>query len=59
MEEITTDKWLYEIEADLVAENINRTEAPFPAMTWEDSLGNAEALDRWRKAVGLRYEWDE
>lgn len=58
VEEVSTDKWLYEIEADTVAANIHRTEAPPPAMTWEDSLGNAVALDRWRKAVGLAYEWD-
>ncbi len=26
-----------------------------PAMNWEDSLGNAHALDKWRAAIGVIY----
>ncbi len=54
--EIKTDKELYEIEADTVAANIDRREAPSPAMSWADTLGNMATLDRWREAIGLRYE---
>ena len=54
--EVTTAEWLYGIEADTVAENLDRRQAP--AMSWEDSLGNLEALDRWREAIGLEYDSD-
>ncbi len=47
---------LYTIEADTVAEHIAERQAPSPAMTWEDSLGNMKALDRWRHAVGVVYD---
>ena len=55
---ITTRRWLFEIEADVVAANLERRQAPPPAMTWDDSLGNARTLDRWRAAIGLRYDAD-
>lgn len=44
--------FLYAIEADHVARHIASGEAP--AMTWDDSLGNMRALDRWREAIGNR-----
>lgn len=51
---VDTNNWLYTIEADTVAENIEKREAP--AMSWADSLGNITALDAWREAIGLVYE---
>ena len=54
--EVATDRWLYAIEADHVAENIDRREASFPGMTWEDSLANMRTLDRWRAAIGVEYD---
>jgi len=51
---IHADRGLYAIEADAVAESINKGESP--AMTWADSLGNMRALDRWRAEIGLRYD---
>lgn len=45
----------YALEADLVAENLDSLEAPYPAMTWKDSLGNMKALDRWREEIGLEF----
>lgn len=39
---------IYGIEAELVADCLPRLEAPPPAMSWADSLGNMRALDRWR-----------
>ena len=53
---VDTDRWLYAIEADHVAENIERRQGRFPAMTWEDSLGNMRTLDRWRQAIGMEYD---
>jgi predicted dehydrogenase len=53
---ITTKRWLYAIEADTVAANLERRQAP--AMSWDDSLGNARTLDRWRAAIGLKYDAD-
>jgi len=47
---------LYAIEADTVAAHLQEKQAPSPAMTWDDTLGNMETLDRWRESVGLIYE---
>ena len=53
---IDTTEWLYGIEADTVAANLARRQAPSPAMSWDDTLGNMRTLDRWRDAAGLVYE---
>jgi predicted dehydrogenase/aryl-alcohol dehydrogenase-like predicted oxidoreductase len=53
---IKTDEYLYGIEADTAAANIKNRQAPSPAMSWADSLGNAQTLDRWRQSIGLIYE---
>jgi predicted dehydrogenase len=47
---------LYAIEADTVARHVNSRQAPFPCMTWEDTLGNMAALDAWRQSVGLVFD---
>ena len=52
---IESDRQIYGIEADVVAANIGRRQAPFPAMSWEDTVGNMRTLDAWRRAVGLVY----
>lgn len=44
----------YAIEADHVAAYIEQRQSP--AMNWDDSLGNMQTLDRWRKSIGLIYE---
>jgi predicted dehydrogenase len=44
----------FAIEADHVAAHIEHRQAP--AMSWDDSLGNMQTLDRWRKSIGLIYE---
>jgi len=56
-----TDRGLYAYEADVVALSVaeGRTEADFPACTWDDTLANARALDRWRRAVGVSYDADQ
>lgn len=53
---VESPRWLYAIEADTVAANIGRRQAPPPAMSWDDSLGNMRALDLWRESIGLVYE---
>jgi len=50
---------LYSIEADTVAANLKSKQAPSPAMTWQDTLGNARALDIWREQIGLQYEMEK
>lgn len=54
--EIRVCEPIYAIEADTVAEHIVNRQSP--AMSWEDSLGNMQALDQWRDAVGLQYPCD-
>ncbi|HVM60298.1 MAG TPA: Gfo/Idh/MocA family oxidoreductase [Verrucomicrobiae bacterium] len=44
---------LYAIEADNVAAHIEQRQSP--AMSWDDSLGNMQTLDRWRAAAGVVY----
>jgi predicted dehydrogenase/aryl-alcohol dehydrogenase-like predicted oxidoreductase len=56
---IETPQPLYSIEADTVAANIDRRQAPSPAMSWADTLGNMKTLDLWRKAAGLTYEFEK
>ncbi len=57
--EIKSDEWLYGIEADTVAANIERRQAPSPAMSWDDTLGNMRTLDQWRASIGLTYEQEK
>ena len=49
---IKTDVATYAIEAELVAETLPALEAPWPAMSWADSIGNMRVLDAWRAALG-------
>ena len=56
---VESDRPLYTIEADTVAEHINQRQASPPAMTWDDTLGNMRALDAWRAAIGLVYEMEK
>ncbi len=57
--EVKTDEWLYGIEADTVAANVERRQAPAPAMSWDDSLGNMKTMDAWRAAIGLIYDQEK
>jgi predicted dehydrogenase len=41
-----------------VSECILEGRTEVPEMTWEDTLGNMNALDRWRKAIGLHFDSD-
>ncbi len=54
--QVQADGPLYAIEADTVARHLEAREAPSPATSIDDSLGNMAALDRWRGQVGLKFE---
>jgi len=56
---VETAEWLYGIEADTVAKHLAARQAPAPAMSWDDTLGNMRALDRWRAEIGLVYECEK
>ena len=51
---------LFFFEAELASQTIlkEKTEAPYPAMTWEDTLGNLKTLDKWRKIIGYSLPQD-
>ncbi len=53
---VNADAPLYSVEADTVARHIADHQAPSPCMTWADSLGNMQALDRWRRDIGLVFD---
>ncbi len=44
---------LYAAEADAVANHLADRQAP--QMSWDDTLGTMETLDKWRQAIGLTY----
>jgi predicted dehydrogenase len=46
----------YSLEADVLGDHLAARQAPFPAMSWDDTLGNLRTLDAWRREVGLEYE---
>ena len=54
VEQIRSHHHLFAFEAELASKAIGegKVEAPAPAMTHGDSIGNAETLDRWRQEVG-------
>lgn len=55
--DITTDEYLYGMEADTCAKAIaqGKQQAEAPAMSWDDSLGTFAVLDEWRNQIGLTY----
>jgi predicted dehydrogenase len=48
---VTTPLPTYALQAELVADSLSRLEAPWPAMSWADTLGNMRALDAWRQCL--------
>jgi hypothetical protein len=57
----TSPKPLYTQEVDMLGRCIRegRLEAYAPAMTWADSLGQQETLERWRKDAGVVFEGEK
>jgi predicted dehydrogenase len=56
---IPLDDEVYTVEAEAVDTMVRKGERSPSVMTWEDSLENMRTLDRWRAAIGLRFEDDE
>jgi len=58
IQEISTyvDIDLYVHEIELTAASLKLGQAPYPAMTWEDTLGNMRALELWLKEAGVVYD---
>jgi len=56
--EVESTGSIYSHEIDLLAECVRKGdhEAPSPAMTWADTIGNMAALDTWRREVGLVFD---
>lgn len=46
----------YGLEADAVAEFAAQQQSP--QMSWSDSLGNIQVMDRWRAAIDLAYPFE-
>lgn len=56
--EVESTGSVYTHEIDLLAECVRKgdREAPPPAMSWADTIGNMAALDAWRREVGLVFD---
>ena len=52
-------KPLYVLEVDAVAGALAAGQVESSFMSWQDSLGNAQALDRWRHAAGVAFEGEK
>lgn len=53
-ETLRSPNQLFSFEAEVASKAIaeGKTQAPYPAMSWADSIGNNTALDRWRAELG-------
>jgi len=53
-EEINNPHHLFSFEAELASRAIagGHKQAPYPAMSWADSIGNLTTMDRWRSELG-------
>ena len=60
IQEFKGPEHLFFFEAELASQTISkqRTEVPYPGMTWDDTLGNIKVLDMWRKEIGYHLEKD-
>lgn len=48
---VRTELPTYAVQAELVARHLDAQQAPWPAMSWSDTLGNMRCLDQWRAAL--------
>jgi len=54
--EVVAERGIFSYEADHVARSIDAGQSPL--VPWADTLANMRTLDRWRQAVGLRYDFE-
>jgi len=53
---IETDRSIYAIEADHIADQIAQGRTQSPLVSWDDTLGNMEVLDHWLREIdGVPY----
>ncbi len=57
--DVPLDEGVYTTEVDAVNGFVRSGERSTPAMSWDESMANMRTLDRWRAAIGLRYDDDE
>lgn len=56
--EVPLEADIYTLEVEAVHASIRAGTRSTPMMPWEDSLANMRTLDRWRAAIGLRFDDD-
>jgi predicted dehydrogenase len=56
--EVPLEGEIYAVEVDAVHTMLRKGERSPSVMSWEDSLENLRTLDRWRAAIGLRFDDD-
>jgi predicted dehydrogenase len=54
--EVVAEHGIFSYEADHVARSIGAEQSTL--VPWADTLANMRTLDRWRQAVGLRYDFE-
>ncbi len=55
---VQAERGLYEYEIEAFARAVETGKVTSPAMSAQDALGNARALDLWRAGIGLEYQAD-
>ena len=55
--EVVAEQGIFSYEADHVARSISAGQSPL--VPWTDTLANMRTLDRWRRAVGLHYDFEQ
>ncbi|MEX0774352.1 MAG: aldo/keto reductase [Phycisphaeraceae bacterium] len=58
---LRTEMTAFTMEADVVGRAIaaGQQQAPAPAMSWNDTMGNLRTLDAWRQSIGLTYNFEK
>jgi predicted dehydrogenase/aryl-alcohol dehydrogenase-like predicted oxidoreductase len=58
---VETNVTAFTLEVDVFGDAVaaGKKQAPAPAMSWADSLGNIRTLDAWRAQIGLVYEFEK
>jgi predicted dehydrogenase/aryl-alcohol dehydrogenase-like predicted oxidoreductase len=58
---IETNVTAFTLELDVFGDAVaaGKTQAPSPAMSWADSLGNMRTLDAWREQIELTYNFEK
>jgi predicted dehydrogenase/aryl-alcohol dehydrogenase-like predicted oxidoreductase len=57
--EATVTSFSYEADVFGNAVLSGKKQAPSPAMSWDDTLGNLRMIDSWRQSIGLMYDTEK